>query len=138
MFEKKFKIIQWLLYGLMAISALLGILFYINPSNPDVLIYWGYALFIVAAVITLGLSLLNMIRNPKGSMKVLIIVAVMVVIAIISYAMSKNTLSPTDLEKYKISASSVRMVGAGLYMTYVITIVAIGVFIYTSISKFIK
>jgi hypothetical protein len=71
-------------------------------------------------------------------MKVLIIVAVMVVVAIISYAMSKNTLSPTDLEKYKITANSVRMVGAGLYMTYVITIVAIGVFIYTSISKFIK
>jgi NADH:ubiquinone oxidoreductase subunit 6 (subunit J) len=138
MFEKKFKIIQWLLYGLMAISALFGLLFYMNPSNPDILIYWGYVLVILATALALGLTLFEMIKNPKGSMKILVIAVAMIVLAIISYAMSKNTLSPTELEKYKISANSVRMVGAGLYMTYFIGVIAVGTFLYTSISRFLK
>jgi hypothetical protein len=71
-------------------------------------------------------------------MKILVIVVGMVVLAIISYAMSKNTLSPTELEKYEISASSVKMVGAGLLMTYFIGIIAVGVFVYTSLTRFLK
>ncbi len=138
MLEKKFKIIQWLLYGLMILSAIFGVLFYLNPSNPNLLIYWGYLLVIIAAALVIGLSLYQIIKNPKGSVKILAIVIGMVVLAIISYAVSKNTLSPTDLEKYKITATTVRVVGAGLLMTYIIAIIAIGVFIYTSMSKFMK
>ena len=79
MSDKKFKLVQWLLYGLMAVSALLTILFYINPSNPDIILYWGYILFIVAVTVLLGISLLGILKNPKGSIKVLIILAAMAV-----------------------------------------------------------
>lgn len=138
MSEKKFKLIQWLLYGLMIISAIFGILFYLNPSQPDILIYWGYALFLFAAVLTLTLSLINMMKNPKGSIKVLVILAVMIIVGIIAYSTSKNNLSATELEKYNITANGVRMVGAGLFLTYFIGIVAFGVFIYTSVARFFK
>lgn len=138
MSEKNFKLIQYLLYGLMIISALFGILFYLNPSKPDLLIYWGYALFLFAAVLTLTLSVFNMMKNPKGSIKVLVIVAVMIIVGFISFSLSKNTLSPTELEKYSISASGVKWVSAGLYLTYFVGLVAIGVFLYTSFSRFLK
>lgn len=138
MFEKKFKIIQWLLYGIIIISAIFGVIFYLNPASPDLLIYWGYVLFIVSAILVLGLSLWGILKNPKGAIQVLIIVALMIVLAIISYAMSKNTLSPTELEKYNLTANGVKMVGAGLLLTYFIGIIAIGVFIYTSVSRFLK
>jgi NADH:ubiquinone oxidoreductase subunit 6 (subunit J) len=138
MTEKHFKLIQWLLYGLMAISALFGLLFYLNPGSSDLLIYWGYFLVIVSAVVTIALSILGMMRNPKGSVKVLVIIAAMILVGIISYAVSKNTLTPTELEKYGISSSGVKMVGAGLMMTYIICVVAIGVFLYTSLRRFLK
>jgi hypothetical protein len=138
MTEKKFKLIQWLLYGPMAISAIFTVLFYFNPSSPDILLYWGYALVIFSGVVVLTVSISGMLKNPKGSYKVLLIVVGIVVLGILSYALSSNTLSPIELEKYSITAKGVKMVGAGLLMTYFIGIIAIGVFLYTAFSRFIK
>jgi NADH:ubiquinone oxidoreductase subunit 6 (subunit J) len=138
MTEKKFKLIQWLLYGLMAISALFTVLFYFNPSSPDILLYWGYALVIFSGVVVLTVSINGMLKNPKGSYKVLLIVVGIFVLGILSYALSSNTLTPIELEKYSITAKGVKMVGAGLLMTYFIGIIAIGVFLYTALSRFIK
>ncbi|MCU0370620.1 MAG: hypothetical protein MUC31_04325 [Bacteroidales bacterium] len=136
--DKKFKYIQWLLYGLMGLSALFTLLFYLSPSNPDMLLYWMYALLILSGVVTLASSLFVILKNPKGSFKILGVVGAMIVLGIISYALSKNTYPAEVLEKYNISANGVKMVGAGLIMTYFIMLIAIGVFIYTSLSRFFK
>ena len=136
--EKNFKYIQWLLYAIMGLSALFTILFYMSPANPDLLLYWMYALLILSGVVTLASSVINIIKNPKGSLKIVGVIAIIIVLGIISYAVSKNTLSPEMLEKYKISANGVKMVGAGLMMTYFIMIIAFGVFVYTSFSRFFK
>jgi NADH:ubiquinone oxidoreductase subunit 6 (subunit J) len=138
MTEKKLKYVQWLLYGIMAISAILTLLFYLNPGQPDLMLYWGYVLVIFSIVVTLTISFTNIIKNPKGSMKVVVIVAIMLILGFISYAISDNTLSTDQLEKYSLTPNGVRMVGAGLIMTYFIMIGAIGVFIYTSLIKFLK
>jgi hypothetical protein len=136
--ERRFKLVQWLLYVLMAISALLTVIFYFNRTNPDLILYWGYILVIFSGLITLYISVMNLIKNPKGSLKVLVIVVGMVIIGIIAYALSDNTLTPAQLEKYHLSPNRVRLIGAGLMMTYVIMIGAVGVFIYTSLFKFFK
>jgi hypothetical protein len=138
MTEKNFKYVQWLLYGLMGLSALLTILFYISPANPDMLLYWMYTLVILSIVVTLSSAVINILKNPKGSKKVVIIIVIMIVLAIISFAVSKNTLTPDQLERAKITAKGVKMVGAGLVMTYLIMIGAICVFIYTSVFRFFK
>jgi hypothetical protein len=137
MVEKNLKLVQWMLYGFMGISALLTLLFYISP-NPDVLLYWGYFLVILSIVIVLAISLLNILKNPTGSKKVLIIIGIMIFLAIVSYAISRNTLTPDQLERAKITAKGVKIVGAGLIMTYLIMIIAIGVFVYTSFVRFFK
>ena len=137
MFEKKLKLVQWLLYALMGISALLTVLFYLN-SNPDMLLYWGYALVIGSIVVVLSILIIQIVKNPKGSMKILLIVAIMLIVGFLSYALSKNTLTPDQLERYSISPNGVKMVGAGLLMTYFIMLAAIGVFIYTSLYRFFK
>ena len=136
--EKKLKLIQWMLYILMGISALLTILFYFNPSSPDVLLYWGYILVIISGIVILAVSIGALLSNPKGSTKVLVVVVGMVLLAIVSYLLSSNTLTPTELERYSISPNGVRWVGAGLLMTYIIGLIAFGVFIYTSLSRFYK
>jgi hypothetical protein len=137
MIEKKLKLVQWLLYGLMGISALLTVLFYLN-SSPDLLLYWGYTLVIGSIVIVLSIIIIQIVKNPKRSMKILFIVGIMLIVGFLAYALSKNTLTPDQLEKYSISPSGVRLVGAGLLMTYFIMLAAIGVFIYTSLYRFFK
>lgn len=138
MIEKRLKYVQWLLYGLMGISALLIVLFYINSSNPDLILYWMYTIAILSLAIILAIVIGSVVKNPKGSLKILMIIAGGLFLGLISYAMSKNTLAPDQLEKYNLTPNNVRWVGAGLLMTYFIMLGAIGVFIYTSIIKYFK
>jgi hypothetical protein len=138
MSEKYFKYIQWLLYVLMGLSALLTIVFYVSSGSPDLLLYWMYFLLIFSGLVLLITSTYGILKNPKGSYKALLVVGVMLVLGILSYALSKNTFSPAMLEKYDISPNGVRWVGAGLLMTYFIMIIAIGSFIYSSVYRLIK
>jgi hypothetical protein len=62
----------------------------------------------------------------------------MIVLGVLSYVMSSNTYGPAMLEKYQITANGVKMVGAGLIMTYLILAIAVGTLIYASVSKFLK
>jgi hypothetical protein len=138
MTEKNIKYVQWLLYGIMGLTAIFTLLFYLNPASPDLMLYWGYTLAILSGLVTLTMALVGILKNPKGSVKILVIIGIGLFLGLISYAMSKNTLSPDQLEKYKITANGVKMVGAGLLMTYFIMIIAIGVFIYTSLIRYFK
>ena len=138
MIEKQLKLVQWLLYALMGISALFIVLFYLNSSNPDLILYWMYTIAILSLAIILAIVITGIVKNPKGSLKVVIIVGIGLLLGLISYAMSKNTLAPDQLEKYSLTPNNVKMVGAGLLMTYFIIIGAIGVFIYTSVIKYFK
>lgn len=138
MSDKLFKYVQWLLYLLMGLSALFVILFYISPANPDLILYWMYALLILSGVVIFSVSTYAMVKNPKGSYKALMAVAGMVVLALLSYLLSKNTFSPAMLEKYSISANGVRWVGAGLVTTYIMLVISIGALVFASVNKFFK
>jgi len=136
--DKLFKYVQWMLYLLMGLSALFVILFYINSANPDLILYWMYTLIILSGVVILGVSAYGMVKSPKGSYKVLVAVAGMVVLVLLTYLLSKNTYGPAMLEKYGISVNGVRWVGAGLLTAYIMLAISILTLIYSSVSKFIK
>jgi hypothetical protein len=136
--DKYFKYVQWLLYLLMGLSALFVVLFYISPANPDIMLYWMYTMCLISLVVILGVIVMAMVKSPKGSYKILIICGIMVALGILSYLVSKNTLNQAALEKYQITANTVKLVGAGLIMTYIIFVFSIGALIYTSVAKFFQ
>jgi hypothetical protein len=139
MSDKLSKIVQWFLYILLGLSAVMGILFFTNTGGRvNLILCWGYFMFFLAIATLLLITGLNIMRNPKGSVKILIAIALMAVVFFISYSMSSNSFSPSQLEKMKITESTVRFVGAGLLILYVLGLGAIGVVIYTSIAKFLK
>jgi uncharacterized membrane protein len=138
MSDKTSKLIQWFLYLLMGISAVLGILFYTNAIKSDLLMYWGYLLLAVLILVTLAASLSNLFMHPKGAIKFAIILGGMVLIAIISYSVSTNTFTALQLEKMDITESTSKMVGAGLYITYVMFGAALLSIIYTAVSRIFK
>ncbi len=137
--EKTSKLIQWILYVLLGLSAVLGILFYTDTvGNTNLLIYWGYLLGIIVIAVTLGTLVINLVRNPKGSMKFLIALAAIIVIFIIGYSVTPNTYTPTQLEKFDITPATAKMVGAGLLILYLMGIGAVVTIVYVSIAKFFK
>ena len=138
MSDKYFKYVQWLLYLLMGLSALFVIVFYFNSANPDLILYWMYTMVIFSLVVIAIVATYAMIKSPKGSKEALIYIGGMIALGIISYLVSKNTLSPAALEKYKITANTVKLVGAGLLLMYFMLIIAIGSLVYTSVIKFFQ
>ena len=133
-----YHILRIFLGILLAISALLAALFYVDIITDDTLIYWGYFLVIFTAVITILFPLAFLILNPKNSIKIFIALGLMAVIAIIAYSLSQGGISELRLEKLETSAETAKYVGAGLIFTYILAGLAVVSIIYASISKLFK
>lgn len=139
MWEKTFKYLQWLLYGLMGISALMGVLYYTGAVGEDGILYWMYILIFLLLAATLGVIIWGITRNPKESLRSLIYVGAAIVIAIIAYSISGNEFTPQQLEKMNnATAFTSKWVGAGLYILYLLIIIALGSFVYTFVSRITK
>jgi hypothetical protein len=138
MTDKSSKLLQILLGILLAISAVLGILFYTDVISDDLVLYWGYLLVLFTAAITIIAPLIYLIFNLRNAVKFLIILAAMVVLALISYALSTNEFSALKLEEMDSSAETSVMVGAGLIFLYILAALAILSIIYASISRIFK
>ncbi len=136
--DKTAKLIQWLLLGMMGISALLGILFYVGVASTDIFLYWGYLLMVLSIAVTLFVMVIQFIKAPKGSRKLLYVLVLLVVLGIISYAISGNEFTAIYLEKYSITTKTSKIIGAALIFTYFVAAGTILTFIYTSVSRFFK
>ncbi len=132
------KILRIFLAVLLAISALLALLFFLNVVPDDLLIYWGYFLVILTAVITILFPIAFMILNPRNSINIFIGIGVMVVIAIIAYSLASVGLTDLQLEKLGVSAGTAKYVGTGLIFTYILATLAVLSIVYASISKLFK
>jgi len=132
------KILRIFLGVLLALSALLALLFFVNVISDDVLIYWGYFLVILTATITILFPIAFLILNPKGSIKIFISLGVMAVIAIIAYSLSEVGLSDHMIEKLKTTESTAKYVGAGLIFTYIMASLTVVSIIYASVSRIFK
>ena len=132
------KILRIFLGVLLAISALLAVLFFAGAITDDILIYWGYFLVILTAVITIIFPIVQMILNPGNSIKIFIAIGVMVVIGIISYALSTSGIPELTMEKLGTNATTAKIVGAGLIFTYIMFGLAVLAIIYASISRIFK
>jgi hypothetical protein len=138
MTDKSSKLLQILLGVLLAVSALLGILFYTDVISDDLVLYWGYLLVLITAAITVIAPLIYLIFNLRSALKFFIILAGLVILAVISYALSSNEFSAIKLEEMKSSAETSVMVGAGLIFLYILAVLAILSIIYASISRIFK
>ena len=132
------KILRLFLGALLAVSALLAILFFVNIISDDILIYWGYFLVILTAAITIIFPLVFLILNPRISIKIFIALGLMVVIAIIAYALSQVSFTELQLEKLDTTAATSKYVGAGLIFTYILAGLTVLSIIYASISRIFK
>ena len=132
------KILRLFLGALLAVSALLAILFFVNIISDDILIYWGYFLVILTAAITIIFPLVFLILNPRNSIKIFIALGLMIVIAIIAYSLSQVSFTEIQLEKLDTSAETAKYVGAGLIFTYILAGLTVLSIIYASISRIFK
>ncbi len=135
--------------ALVAIGIISAILWYMLPSrelseaNPVEAAKSGpmaamfmitYLLLAVAVVFSLGFALKNMFSNPQGLKKTLFFVVGFALAAIISYAISSGTdVAPEYMAM--TDESTVKKIGMGLNLFFILTIVAIGAMLYGGFKK---
>jgi hypothetical protein len=138
MSDKLSKVVQWFLYAMLGVSALFGVLFYLDIISENLLLNWGYLLLGITILATLIAAFSNILLKPKGSLKILLILAIMVVVAVVSYFLSTNEFTTAQLEKLQISETTSRLVGAGLFFTYFLAAVALLAIVYSAVSRMFK
>jgi hypothetical protein len=132
------KYVGWVLIGLMGLSAIFGVLFYVGAVTESFLLRWGYVLLIAGIIIAIASPIYSYTQNPKNAVKLLLSIGVIAVVAIISYSLAGNSFSDIKLEQMKITAHTSKLVGMGLLFTYITAGFAIIAVIYSSISKLLK
>jgi len=150
------KITSVLLYALMAVSVILLILFYKATADIpaetdfdtqiemyggvlDTIMYWAYALFVLAAVAALVFPLVRMFTRPKEAVKTLISVAVIAVFVFIAYSLADNEI--LELPGYGGKDNvpgTLKFAGTMLWTTYLLLFGVIASILYVEISKLFK
>ncbi len=104
-------------------------------------IYISVALLVVAIVVALLLSLLQVVSNPKGSIKALISFGIVVVLFFILYSMADATgtgsLAKT-IESFNISEGVSKMIGGGIQLSVFMLIGSFAVAIIMEIWNYFK
>lgn len=131
------KVLNIVLYVLLGISALLGVLFYSDSVDSETVIYWCYALFAIGAASAIIFPIITMIKHPKGAKSALIGVLALVLVFVIAYALAGDEMTDKYYDFISGPEAS-RRVGTGLIAFYILAIGAIGVTIYSGISKLFK
>ena len=138
MIDKIHKRTKWVLIALLLVGAITGILFYLEMLSEETLINLGIGLIIVTAVVTLLGAGFNMISNPKSAAMMGISLVLFAIVFGVAYSFADNQFSPLQLEELNIGAVTSKLVGMGLYATYISFGIAVLVILYSSVIKVFK
>jgi hypothetical protein len=126
------KISSIVLYLLAAISVILAILFFVGGETSDaagqatgeprftaLFLSWSYVLFFIAVALTLLFSLYYIITHPKALKGTLVTLAVGAVLVVIAYLLASTEPVPgRGIED--TTESTLKWVGTGLYLTWIL------------------
>ncbi|MBG0782989.1 MAG: hypothetical protein H0S84_12030 [Bacteroidales bacterium] len=138
MVDKLSKYANWVLYVLMAVSAVLAVLFYMESLDTSRFLQWSYFLMITGIIVAIASPVYELFLSPKNIIKLLVILVVVAILGFIAYSLAGNTFSETKLELLKITEQTSRNVGMGIIFTYIAFAIALLAIAFSSILKIFK
>jgi len=133
------KLTSFLLYALLGISAILGILFYMGSVSEEPLIYVAYAFVVLAAIFAIGFPVYQLMSNPKGALNTLIGLAILGVIVLIAYSLaSDQVMNIVGYDGPDNNPGTLKMVGTGLFTTYILFFLSLAAIVITEIYNAVK
>ena len=103
----------------------------------DLGFYIFYALLFIAVALTVVFPIIHMLREPSTLIRSAIGVGVVVVLFVISYALSDSEVN-LKAAAVGVTPTSSRLIGAGLIMFYITLVLSVLALIYSEISKALK
>ena len=141
------KILRITLIILLAVSAILAILFYAGgedisgqPVYTNTFIVWAYILAGIAVFFAIIFPIFQMIKNPKAAVKSLLGLLVVAVVVFVAYAVSsgeKLGITNPELMQYDVPGT-LKYAGTLLNSVYFLAGLAILSMIFSEVSKMFK
>ncbi|MFO7842615.1 MAG: ABC-2 transporter permease [Bacteroidales bacterium] len=141
------KILRIVLIILLAVSAVLGILFYAGgedvsgqPVYTNTFIGWAFILAGIAVAFAVIFPIFQMFKNPKAAVKGLLGLLVVAVVVFIAYAVSSGEelgITNPELMQYDVPGT-LKYAGTLLNSAYLLAGLAILSMIYSEVSKMFK
>lgn len=105
---------------MLFVSVLIVVLFFTgsDPDNVDPLFFWTYSLLGLSIATAVLLPTINLAQNPKGALRSIMGVVVVLVVLAIAYGMSDGTPVVTATDTYD-NVAELRLSDTGLYTTYI-------------------
>ena len=105
----------------------------------DILLYVGYALTVIGAVIAIAMPLFKSLDDPKSLLKTGAGILGILILFFISYSISDNEVLPKfEADPFNLTPAASQMVGGLLICTYILTIVAMVSILITEVNKAIR
>ena len=160
--EKTRKIVLIVMLAIAVIAGIFAILFAVNMPDKDNMTidayqqamssisplfgtaaYILYAILIVSIAAILIFALWQLIKNfkdePKKAMKTVLIIVLLLAVFLVSWLVSSGTdVSDTLLNKFGLTQSGSKLVGAACISVYILFFASILSIIYVEVAKFIK
>ena len=146
------KLLQIILIGLMAVSAILVVLFYAGGIIPETadsiypepkftqpILMWAYILGIIAAIAAIGFPIINMISNPASAKKTLLPLLAIGVVVLIAYVLASDEV--LDILGYQGTDNvpgRLKFSGMMIITTYFLAGLAVVSILYSEIANLLK
>ena len=132
------KLFNYILIGLLGLSAVLCVLFFAGVITEGLIITWCYILLGIAALVAIVFPIITMAQNPANAKNALIGVVGLIVVFAIGYGLSTGEEFIDYEGKLLADESSSKMSEAGLIAFYILGAGAIGSIVYAEVSKMLK
>jgi hypothetical protein len=103
----------------------------------DLGFYVFYALLFIAVALTVVFPVIHMLREPSSLLRSAIGIGIVVVVFVLSYALSGSEVN-LKAAAVGVTPTSSRLIGAGLIMFYITLVLSVLALIYSEISKALK
>lgn len=134
------KFVKYLSYALLAITAVLGVLFYATSNTEgmtEIMLYYCYILFFAAIALALILPLINLLNNPKGFKKIMTNLGAIIVVFGLSYILASGDALQVAVNPAP-SEFTLKLTDAGLIATYILSVISIVAIVLGGIMNLVK
>jgi hypothetical protein len=128
---------QYILIGLLGLSVILTILFYLEVVGAAVMLNWGYVLLGIAAITALVFPIIILAQDPKKAKGALFSLAGLLVVFGLGYVLASDAVL-VSYEAYGVDAGTSQSVGMGLIGTYILLALSGGGIIVFGIMSMFK
>ena len=109
-----------------------------GSGTVNMFMYVPYIVLAIAVLIVLVFSVLNLASNTAGLKNTLIGVAAFAVLSLLCYYGFANGVETPLKDGNMLSASGSKLIGAGLYLFYLLALIAGGIMLGFGIKKMVK